>query len=375
MKIAIISRGKPTSKYPLNGIFEYDQAKALAKKGLKVAFISIDFRAISFKRRYGLFQYDSDGVHVFELSLPLGIYRRCLPLLQRLLLLPFHAMLKSFGKPDIVHAHFYSIAAIAAILKEKYGIPFIVTEHSSKLNKKRSQISALDQKLAQKAFSSCDRLICVSPSLKEHIKANFGIDGICIRNMVDSSCFHYQPIEHKFSPFVYVSVGNLIPLKRFDKLIEAFSTVSKDGQLVIIGDGPERKALQDLVKAKGLDDKVTLKGQLERERIAEVFQGCHVFVLASSSETFGVSCIEALYSGLPVIVTKCGGPESFMNERFGMLVPIDDVAALAEAMKIIRDRYKEYNPGCISKECLESFAPEIVSDEIIEVYNSYTPIQ
>lgn len=372
MKIAIISRGKPTSEYPLNGIFEFDQAKALARQGIEVAFVAIDFRAISFRRKYGLFQYDEEGVHVFELSLPIGVYRRFLPVLQQLLLIPFRAMLKSFGKPDIVHAHFYSIAAIATILKRKYSIPLVVTEHSSKLNKTSEQISDLDKRLAKKAYQNCDRLICVSPALQEHVKVNFGVDSICIRNMVDNSFFPCQPKKNNTTPFVYVSVGNLIPLKRFDNLIEAFASVSDHSELAIIGDGPEREHLQSLVEKKGLTGKVILKGQLERERIGEFYQGCHVFVLASSSETFGVACIEALYSGLPVVVTKCGGPESFMNERLGMLVPVDDTKALAEALKSIRNRYSEYEPSRISKECIEIFSPEVVSNEIIEVYNTCT---
>ena len=85
MKVAIISRGMPSAEYPLNGIFEFDQAKALSKKGLDIAFVVIDFRAFSYKRKYGLFEYTSEGVHVFELSLPINIYRRAIPVLQQLL--------------------------------------------------------------------------------------------------------------------------------------------------------------------------------------------------------------------------------------------------------------------------------------------------
>ena len=213
MKIAIVSRGIPNKHYPLNGIFEFDQAKALALKGHEVAFVAIDFRNLSYKRKFGLRQYKTDGVDVFELSLPLGIYRRGLPILQRLLLIPFRAMLKSFGKPDVVHAHFYSIAAVASIIKDKYGIPFVVTEHSSKLNKPAEQISRLDKRLAAKAYQSCDQLICVSEALRKNILQNFQQDSIVIPNMVDNQCFQYPGKAKSTSPFVFVSVGNLIPIK------------------------------------------------------------------------------------------------------------------------------------------------------------------
>ena len=115
MKVAVISRGIPTANDPVYGIFEFDQAKALAIQGIDVALIVIDFRNFSYKREFGLLKYKKDGVNVFELSLPIGVYRRAIPILQQLLLVPFRAMLNSFGKPDVIHAHFYTIAAIATI--------------------------------------------------------------------------------------------------------------------------------------------------------------------------------------------------------------------------------------------------------------------
>lgn len=373
MKVAIISRGKPTSEYPLNGIFEFDQAKALAQRGVEVAFIVIDFRKWAYKRKYGLFQYESEGVHVFELSLPINVYRRALPVLQRLLLIPFRAMLKSFGKPDIVHAHFYSIAAIAGILKKKYGIPVVITEHSSKLNRPASEISALDQRLATKAYQNCDQLICVSEALRHNILQSFGHDSIVIPNMVDHHRFRYYGTAKDDSPFVYVSVGNLIPIKAFDKLIEAFQLVKGQAKLFIIGEGPERERLKNLIEEHQLGDQVELLGRLNRDEINKVYQNSHVFVLPSQSETFGLSYIEAMYTGLPVIATQCGGPESFVNESNGILVPVNDVDKLAKAMQFMRQNYSHYNPRQISDDCISLFSPEAIADQIIKVYQSITP--
>ncbi len=370
MKAAIISRGMPTQNDPLNGIFEFDQAKALAKKGIEVAFVVIDFRAFSYKRHFGLFKYESNGVHVFELSLPLNVYRRAVPVLQQLLLIPFNAMLKSFGKPNVVHAHFYSIAAIATVLKKKYGLPFIITEHSSKLNKHATQISDLDKRLAIKAYQNCDQLICVSEALRQNILQNFQHDSIVIPNMVDNQCFQYLGQAKDKSPFVFVSVGNLIPIKAFDKLIEAFAQVKGGCKLLIIGDGPDREKLQNLIKKLQLGSQVKLLGRLNRNEINELYQQSHVFVLPSQSETFGVSYIEAMYAGLPVIATRCGGPESFVDDSNGMLVPVNDVASLAQAMYTIWQNYSDYIPKQISDNCIARFSPKIIAEKIIETYSS-----
>ena len=369
MKIAIVSQGKPTPQHPLNGIFEFDQAKALAQKGIEVAFVAIDFRALSYKRRLGLLQYQSEGVQVFELSLPLGVYRRAIPVLQHLLLIPFGAMLKAFGKPDIVHAHFYSIAAIASIVKKRYGIPYVITEHSSKLNKPANQISPLDQRLATQAYQCCDRLICVSETLRNNILKNFEHDSIVIPNMVDNQSFSYQGEAKSKTQFVYASVGTLKPIKAFDTLIEAFAQVKEDAKLYIIGDGPERERLQSQIHALQLDDQVELLGQLNRSDINKVYQKSHVFVLPSQSETFGVSYIEAMYAGLPVIATRCGGPESFVDESNGLLVPVNDTNKLVEAMRDMRMNYERFDLKQISSRCIERFSPEIVADKIKAVYS------
>ena len=373
MKVAIISRGIPNEKYPLYGIFEFDQAKALVQKGVEVAFVAIDFRSLAFKRKYGLLQYEKDGVQVFELSLPINVYRKAIPLLQRLLLIPFRSMLKSFGKPDVVHAHFYSIAAIARIIKKKYSIPYFITEHSSKLNKPLSEISDLDQRLAIQAYKDSDQLICVSETLRANILQNFHHDSIVIPNMVDNSVFQCREAPLDNSPFVYVSVGNLIPIKAFDALIKAFAQVKENAKLFIIGDGPEKERLINLIQELQLEEQVQLLGQLERTEINKIYQKSHVFVLASQSETFGVSYIEAMYAGLPVIATRCGGPESFVDKSNGLLVHLNDVAELAEAMKVIRNNYSSYEPEQISKKCFERFSPYIIANQIIEIYCSQAP--
>ena len=371
MKVAIISRGKPTPEYPINGIFEFDQAKALANQGIDVAFIAIDFRIWSDKRKYGLFQYECEGVHIFELSLPLNVYRRAIPVLQQLLLIPFRAMLNSFGKPNIIHSHFYSIAAIASIIKKKYNIPFIITEHSSKLNKPAEQISKIDKRLVKTAYRHCDQLICVSKSLQQNIIKNFGHSSIVIPNMVDNLTFIYHEQLKSDTPFTFVSVGNLIHRKGFDLLINAFAELSNDNYLYIIGDGEEKTNLMKQIGRLGISSRIELLGRLDRLKINDIFQKSHAFVLPSRRETFGVVYIEAMFAGLPVIATPCGGPEEFVDESNGILVPIDDKASLVDAMLQIREHYSEYHRQNISENCFQKFSPNAVAQEIIKVYQQY----
>ena len=370
MKVFVISKGMPTEKYPLNGIFEFDQAKALVKVGNDVTMLVIDFRSRSYKRKYGCFTYDKEGVHLVELSLPLGVYRRALPFLQCLLVKIYKKAVKSFGKPDVVHAHFYSIAAIASVLKKKFDMPIVVTEHSSKLNINIKEISKLDQNFAKKAYQNANKVIAVSNALAKNLKTNFNVDAEVIHNIVDVSNFQYVRREQKDN-FAFVSVGNLIPIKGFDILIEAFAEAFKNDDTVllkIVGEGLEKEHLQSLVTQLNIGDRVVLLGEMPREKLKDVYYESDAFVLASKSETFGVVFIEAMTTGLPVIATACGGPSDFVNEQNGYLIPVDDKNALIDALKKMRNNACDFNSLETSELCVEKFSPENIGNALTNLY-------
>ena len=93
------------------------------------------------------------------------------------------------------------------------------------------------------------------------------------------------------------------------------------------------------------------------------------FVLASKSETFGIVYIEAMAKGLPVIATRCGGPEEFVNKDNGLLVDVGDCEALTEAMVYMMNHKDLYNKEMIRQFCLENFSESAIADKIIEEYN------
>ena len=135
---------------------------------------------------------------------------------------------------------------------------------------------------------------------------------------------------------IVCSVGRLIERKGFDTLIRAFRLVKdriKDVSLVIVGDGPQRKCLEELVFDLELGNDVHFKGW--HEEPTTVMRGCDLFVMASTSEGFGNTLVEALSCGVEVIATDCNfGPrETLCNGKFGALVPVGDVVAMAEAIK------------------------------------------
>ena len=245
MKVLIVSRGVPTAQAPLNGIFEWDQALALAQNGAEVAYMALDFRKITEFRPWGVRVYKRQGIDVFELSLPTGIYRRGLPVLQAMCCNLYNKVEKTWGKPQVMHTHFYFMGAIAAKLHQKTGIPWVHTEHSSKLNKPLAAISALDKKLATAALTKANRVVAVSTAYAQVLQQNFGVTATVVPNVValDGALLHRMPE----GAFTWISVGRLIEGKGMHQLIDAFKellSVHARAQLRIIGDGPEKENLQ-----------------------------------------------------------------------------------------------------------------------------------
>ena len=370
MYTLFVARGYPTDKYKTYGIFEFDQAKALAEEGVKVVYAAVDLRSIRRWRRWGIYKEKIEGVEVYSINIPLGNIPK--ESLRKFYIWGLEKLYKKIekeqGKPDIIHSHFTDPSYAAYRLKEKLNLPLVVTEHSSKINKDDIDKDLFE--IAEIVYNKADRVIAVSEALKERIKRNFNIDCIYIPNMVDLEIFKYIE-KKKMDTFNFVSTGNLIEIKRMDLTIEAFNKAFKDTSnvsLKIFGQGADKEKLQSLIKTLGLESKVKLMGLCDREEIASTLSESDCFVLASRSETFGVAYIESLAMGVPVIATRCGGPEGFVNNGNGRLVPVDDVDSLAESMSYMYENIDEFNPEKIALETKENFSSQTVASKIIAVY-------
>lgn len=372
MKIMIIARGYPTDKFKMNGIFEFDQAKALVEAGIDVVYAVIDVRSIRRWRKWGYECLVKDGVKIESINIPCGkLPNKFLNKIKEFLLNRLYKkIVHKYGKPDIIHSHFIGMGYIAAKLLKKTNIPLVHTEHFSKMNQK--ELDKYYHYLGSNTYIHMDKVIAVSKSLGINLIDNFKIKPIVIPNIVDTFNFKYKPFDNLSDVFSFISVGSLLKNKRMDLLINSFHYAFKDNsrvKLFIFGEGPERKKLELLIKKLDLTNRVFLMGLKDRMVIAKKMQESDCFVLASKSETFGVAYIEAMATGLPVIATRCGGPENFINESNGILIQVDNKKELAQALTDMYLNVKSYNKELISKETIEKFSSNNIAKSTIEVYN------
>ena len=361
----------------MSGNYEAVQAKALAAKGCKVADISVQPKSI---RR--LFRRDSishtvdDGVDVYtgtRLVFSTRFWKT--PRLNRYFTIRAHKKLfrryvKDNGLPDIVHAHIITCASPVAFVKDKYHLPFVITEHWTEMNKDNV---SLVQKRHSFIYKKADVLICVSQALSDVLRRKFHIESIVINNMLSDLFFQTQKVVRNDNCFRFIACGAFRKNgnKGFDLLVDAFAQAHfpKYVSLDIVGDGADRPFIESKIAEYGLNDQIHLLGVKSPEEVSEQLCLSDCFVLSSRLETFAIVVIEAMAKGLPIVATKCGGPETFLRPEHGLLVEKGNVEQLADAMTYMVKHHSDYDADGIIKYCHDHFSQDVIADRIIDVYN------
>jgi len=221
------------------------------------------------------------------------------------------------GGYDVVHAHLYRSQVYGRPAAWLAGVPVIVsTEHSigeTHLERRKMTASVRALYLATERMS--DMTVAVSETVRERL-ITWGVPGrkvAVIPNGVDLTRVEFDltargkvRAEFGLAPSDYVIgvLGRLDPTKQFDLVIEAAAPLLGDGRrLLIVGKGDEREHLEEVARSCGVADRVIFAG--ERHDVAAMLSAMDLFVASSKQETFGLSVLEALANGAPVLYTTC----------------------------------------------------------------------
>lgn len=376
MHVLIISTGYPTDYVPLDGIFYKDQAEALASEGNTVGFVAINPISLKSilqhkKLNLGFSSYTEKGVNTFlykYINIP-KYPSYCVLKAQKIGRALIEKYIGQFGKPDIVHLHCYEAVLLAMYVKQKYNVPFVVTEHSSRFL--TNAVPASMEKYAVMAFNESSCNISVSEKFAEVLHKKYKREFQYVPNIVDTNFYQLSSIRKP--EFTFISAGILNDNKNHSMLLKAFKlfcATGKKAKLVIAGDGPNAEKLKTQASELGIQNDVVFSGWVTREQLAEMMQRANTFVLQSKNETFGVVLIEAMSCGLPVISTKSGGPESIINSnKIGVLCEHNE-QSLFFAMQEVYDNFARYNPQEIRQEVLEHYSQKAVSEKLMKVYSN-----
>lgn len=170
---------------------------------------------------------------------------------------------------------------------------------------------------------------------------------------------------------VVLYVGRLQPLKGIDDLLVAAARAfaHRPAHLLIVGEGPERAALERQASAPGLRGSVTFTGHVAGETLAAAYAAADVFALASRSEGFPTAILEAMAAGLPIVTTAIRGMRDHLQEGSnGLLVAPGDPAALAAALgRLLADADLRARMGAANRPAIAAFHPDRVATQYLAV--------
>jgi glycosyltransferase involved in cell wall biosynthesis len=391
MNLFIIPSWYPSASSPLSGVFTQEQAQAIAELSPDVrVMVSLWGHAdgVLNARRpwawpgrilWSLKQPRNQielrqGVHeVFNPQitwtdrLPFGGARQIIDVNRR----NFVLAQEKFGPINLIHAHVsYPGGYVAAVLAKEFGVPYVITEHMGpfpfpSLMKDGQPIREIGY-----AFENAAASIAVSPSLAKRVSSfGYPIPRV-IPNMVDERSFALGgPQAEKF---IFFTLCGISEQKGIDHLLEAialWNPPAEKFEFRIGGDGAQRVQYQAKSIALGLSDRVKWLGAVSRDKAPELFQQCHIFVMPSRHETFGVVYAEAIACGKPIIATRCGGPEFIVNEGNGLLVDVGDVPALSLALQKMAANWSHYKPTAIRQDFDKRFSRLAVVSHLRSLYN------
>jgi len=257
---------------------------------------------------------------------------------------------------ELVHAHYAIPHATSAYLAKQImnsqGLKTVTTLHGTDITLVGADASF--QKVIKFAIEESDGVTAVSQFLKQRTIEEFGIQREIrvIHNFIDpvrpalsrNMCSRETLAAKEEKILMHAS--NFRPVKRTDDVVRVFARVQEiiPARLVLIGDGPEIRKTQQLVSDLNLNDTVQFLG--EQDQLEPLLSCADLFLLPSEQESFGLSALEAMNCGVPVIATDIGGlPELVVHDETGYLFPIGETERMAEAaVALLRDheRHKRF---------------------------------
>lgn len=319
---------------------------ALAARGHEIHFITYrqPFRLPAFLPNVFFHEVDVGRYPLFEY-----------PPYDLALAVRMHEVVQSHGL-DLLHCHYAIPHATSAwiaremLRQQKQDVKVITTLHGTDITIV-GQDPSFNQ-ITKFSIEKSDRLTAVSEYLRRETYSAFGCtacDVKVIHNFIDPEVYNrgkYPAVREQFanSGPVFMHISNFRAVKRVRDVVGIFAAANAriPSRLVMIGDGPDRSEAEDETRRLGVEDRVNFLGKIDN--VAPLLASADLFLLPSTSESFGLSALEALASGVPVIGTNAGGmPEVVRNGETGVLCEVGDVEGMADAASAIlgdRDRWK-----------------------------------
>ena len=266
---------------------------------------------------------------------------------------------------DVINTHFaVPTGPVGLVLSYLFKTPNILSLHGGDIYDPTKRLSPhrhfLLRWVVRLVLRCATRVVSNSSLVRQKAESFYRVYGIEVVPLgmpqIDCDASSRRALGLDEHDIFIVSVGRLIPRKGFAYLLKALACISdKRVKLLLIGNGPQRKALEGLSRSLGIADRVHFLGTVFGDKKYQYLLNSDIFVLPSVYEPFGMVLLEAMQCGLPIVATNVGGHVDFLQEaKTGYFVAPCDEKALAEKITLLisqphtRDKIAQYNRGYVS---------------------------
>lgn len=374
MKIVVFRLSPPTSLYNIDK-YILDTVDYLSAHGHQIFLMTLQQEEKFNVRR-------DDFFHVWSTKFPYKNKSLNVPL--SYLSYIFHSFKEIFKlSPDLIlclgSGPFYINFFISIFFSRFFGLPNVIEWLGSDLLLHNSHIGNIKKRFFLKQAT----LNIVQSNDMKEIASNLASTSkltVIPSNGVDRQKFKPKNNTRQFDErdiFKLLYVGRLHKIKGLEYLIQAVDLVKEyplNIELRIIGDGPEKKHLKELVCKKELSDFITFIGEIAHDELPKYYQHADIFVLPSLSESFSLVTLEAMSCGLPVVSTTTSGPSQLIDDGDGgLLVPRADPKGLADAIiTLVQNPVMMRDAGKYNREKSKQYAQEKIMQKKLKLVEEFS---
>ncbi|MCL5990884.1 MAG: N-acetyl-alpha-D-glucosaminyl L-malate synthase BshA [Bacteroidetes bacterium] len=368
MKIGMVCY--PT--YGGSGIVATELGIELAKMGHEVHFISyaLPTRLNNFQDNVFFHDVEIPNYPLFEFHLyTLALVGKIIDVVK-------------YEKIDILHVHYAIPHAVSGylarqILMKDYNLKLVTTLHGTDIT-----LIGLEpgfHPIIKFSLEHSERITAVSSYLREKTIQHFntGKDIDVIPNFVDTLIYkrqEYPELKKQIAPNdekILIHISNFRTVKRVCDVVKIFNEVLKKipSKLLLVGDGPDRIAAENLAGELGIQKHIKFLGK--QTSLVELLSISHVFLLPSQSESFGLSALEAMSCGVPVVASNIGGiPEVVDHNETGFVAELGDVSRMARYTIELLEKPKKWEGFSINarKRAVELFDIKLIVPRYENLY-------
>jgi len=285
----------------------------------------------------------------------------------------YQTILKQVDKIDVTHLNVvFPAGSFAVYLKQKFNIPFIISENwTVLLDVNPIQLNTVTKSMVKKTLKHADVLCPVSEDLKKALtKLTSNSNYQIVPNVVDTTNFKY--VAHSTGKRI-LHISNLKDdhknITGILDTIKELSTQRTDFYITIAGNGDYNYFNRYAEKIGIPKELYSIEGAKTYQEVAQLMQEYDLFLLYSNYENLPCVISEALVCGMPVLTSKAGGTDEMVNDSNGIVIPAKNNKILLDKLNYLLDNLTNYNNEQIAKNAVLKYSYQSVGQQFLEIYN------